>query len=82
MKAVAAKWRRFGYQRIGVMQERKAMITNHKKLYRLYTDEKLGVRRRRGRKRATQMSFAFLLESSKSAYAKTWVEFLNPRISI
>ena len=25
---------------------------NHKKLYRLYTEEKLGVRRRRGRKRA------------------------------
>jgi putative transposase len=25
---------------------------NHKKLYRLYTDEKLGVRRRKGRKRA------------------------------
>ncbi|MBU3262222.1 IS3 family transposase [Roseovarius sp. PS-C2] len=52
MKAVAAKRRRFGYRRIGVMLERKGMIMNHKKLYRLYTDEKLGVRRRRGRKRA------------------------------
>jgi putative transposase len=28
------------------------MIMNHKKLYRIYTEEKLGVRRRRGRKRA------------------------------
>ena len=52
MKAVAAKRRRFGYRRIGVMLERKGMIMNHKKLYRLYTDEKLGVRQRRGRKRA------------------------------
>lgn len=65
MKAVAARRRRFGYpladrrlhaiaerRRIGVMPERKGMIMNHKKLYRLYTDEKLGVRRRRGRKRA------------------------------
>jgi putative transposase len=52
MKAVAAKRRRFGYRRIGVMLERKGMIMNHKKLYRLYTKEKLGVRRRRGRKRA------------------------------
>lgn len=52
MKAVAAKRRRFGYRRIGVMLERKGMIMNHKKLYRLYTEEKLGVRRRRGRKRA------------------------------
>ena len=42
MKAVAAKRRRFGYRRIGVMLERKGMIMNHKKLYRLYTDEKLG----------------------------------------
>ena len=52
MKAVAHKRRRFGYRRIGVMLERKGMIMNHKKLYRLYTEEKLGVRRRRGRKRA------------------------------
>jgi putative transposase len=35
MKAVAAKRRRFGYRRIGVMLERKGMIMNHKKLYRL-----------------------------------------------
>jgi len=52
MKDIAAKRRRFGYRRIGVMLERKGMIMNHKKLYRLYTDEKLGVKRRRSRKRA------------------------------
>ena len=52
MKAIANKRRRFGYRRIGVMLERKGMIMNHKKLYRLYTEEKLGVRRRKGRKRA------------------------------
>lgn len=52
MKAIAHKRRRFGYRRIGVMLERKGMFMNHKKLYRLYTEEKLGVRRRRGRKRA------------------------------
>ena len=33
------------------MLERKGMIMNHKKLYRLYTEEKLGVWRRGGRKR-------------------------------
>ena len=52
MKAIASKRRRFGYRRIGVLLERKGMIMNHKKLYRIYTEEKLGVRRRRGRKRA------------------------------
>ncbi len=34
------------------MLERKGMIMNHKKLYRLYSEEGLSVRRRRGRKRA------------------------------
>lgn len=52
MQAIASKRRRFGYRRIGVLLERKGMVMNHKKLYRLYTEEKLGVRRRRGRKRA------------------------------
>ena len=52
MKAIASKRRRFGYRRIGVLLERKGMIMNHKKLYRIYTEEELGVRRRRGRKRA------------------------------
>ena len=50
MKAIASNRRRFGYPRIGVLLERKGMIMNHKKLYRLYTVEKLSVRRRRGRK--------------------------------
>jgi putative transposase len=51
MKNVAGKRRRFGYRRIGVMPERQGMIMNHKKLYRLYREEGLSVRRRRGRKR-------------------------------
>lgn len=52
MKAIASKRRRFGYRRIGVTLERNGMIMNHKELYRLYTEEKLGVRGIRGRKRA------------------------------
>ena len=52
MKDIAGKRRRFGYRRIGVLLERKGMIMNHKKLYRLYREEGLSVKRRRGRKRA------------------------------
>jgi len=52
MKEVAGKRRRFGYRRIGIMLERQGMIMNHKKLYRLYREEGLSVRRRRDRKRA------------------------------
>jgi Transposase and inactivated derivatives len=47
MKDIAGKRRRFG-----VLLERKGMIMNHKKLYRLYREEGLSVKRRRGRKRA------------------------------
>lgn len=52
MHEIAAKRRRFGYRRIGVLLERKGIIMNHKKLYRLYQEEGLSVKRRRGRKRA------------------------------
>lgn len=52
MKAVAGERRRFGYRRIHVMLRRQGIVMNHKKLRRLYREEKLQVRRRGGRKRA------------------------------
>lgn len=52
MRKIAGKRRRFGYRRIGVLLEREGMVMNHKKLYRLYREEGLSVKRRRGRKRA------------------------------
>lgn len=53
MHAIAAERRRFGYRRIGLLLEREGIVMNHKKLRRLYREEGLSVRRRRGRKRAT-----------------------------
>lgn len=41
-----------GHRRIGILLARKGITMNHKKLYRLYREEGLSVRRRRGRKRA------------------------------
>ena len=52
MHKIVAQRRRFGYRRVGVMLAREGMIMNEKKLYRLYREEGLSVRRRRGRKRA------------------------------
>ena len=49
---LAQERRRFGYRRIGVMLERQGIHMNHKKLLRLYREEKLQVRKRGGRKRA------------------------------
>ena len=52
MQEIAGKRRRFGYRRIGVLLERKGMVMNHKKLYRLYREDGLSVKRRHSRKRA------------------------------
>ena len=74
LKAIASKRRRFGYRRIGVLLERQGMIMNHKKLYRLYTEEKLGVRRRRGRKRArgSRTSMPVALRPSERLPGSGW----------
>ena len=52
MHIIAGNRRRLGYRRIGVMLERKGFTMNEKRLYRIYKEEGLSVRRRRGRKRA------------------------------
>lgn len=53
LRQLAGERRRFGYRRLGILLAREGMTMNHKRLYRLYRDEGLSVRRRRGRKRAT-----------------------------
>lgn len=52
LRALAGERRRFGYRRLGILLAREGHHANHKKLYRIYAEEKLAVRRRRGRKRA------------------------------
>ena len=52
MKAIAQERRRFGYRRVHVLLGREGYVVNHKRLFRLYREEKLAVRRRGGRKRA------------------------------
>jgi putative transposase len=65
MKAIAHERRRFGYplagrrllaiavrRRLHVLLRREGYVVNHKRLFRLYREEKLAVRRRGGRKRA------------------------------
>jgi putative transposase len=53
LRDLAGERRRFGYRRLGILLAREGMTMNPKKLYRLYREEGLSVRRRRGRKRAT-----------------------------
>lgn len=52
LKEFANERRRFGYRRLHVLLKREGHVVNHKRLFRLYREEKLAVRRRGGRKRA------------------------------
>ena len=52
LRSLAAERRRFGYRRLGLLLAREGLRPNHKRLRRLYTEERLQVRRRGGRKRA------------------------------
>jgi putative transposase len=52
LKVLAHERRRFGYRRLHVLLRREGFIVNHKRLFRIYREERLMVRRRGGRKRA------------------------------
>lgn len=52
LRELAAQRRRFGYRRLHLLLRREGFRVNHKKLFRLYREERLTVRRRGGRKRA------------------------------
>src|SRR6476661_6353951 len=52
LRALAHVRRRFGYRRLHVLLRREGFTVNHKRLFRLYREERLMVRRRGGRKRA------------------------------
>ena len=61
MRELAAERRRFGYRRLHVLLRREGLVQNRKKTQRLYREEGLAVRRRRGRKRATGSRTPLLL---------------------
>ena len=52
VRRLAGERRRFGYRRLHILLRREGIELNHKKLLRIYREERLTVRRRGGRKRA------------------------------
>jgi hypothetical protein len=52
LREIANERRRFGYRRLAILLRREGVRMNLKKVYRLYREERLTVRRRGGRKRA------------------------------
>ena len=51
-RALASERRRFGYRRLHILLARDGVKLNHKRVFRIYREERLGVRKRGGRKRA------------------------------
>jgi putative transposase len=49
LREIAVVRRRFGYRRLHILLRREGLALNHKKLRRLYAEERLQVRRRGGR---------------------------------
>jgi putative transposase len=52
----AAKHRRWGYRKMGILLRRDGYVVNHKRLYRIYDAEGLQVRRRRRRRRTASVA--------------------------
>ncbi|MBB5278722.1 transposase InsO family protein [Rhizobium rosettiformans] len=52
LKELANQRRRFGYHRLHILLKREGVEINWKRLYQLYREERLTVRKRGGRKRA------------------------------
>jgi putative transposase len=52
LKELSSERRRFGYRRLHLLLKREGVEVNWKKLYRIYKEERLTVRKRGGRKRA------------------------------
>ena len=52
LRTLALTRRRFGYWRLYLVLRREGVLVNHKKVYRLYREENLAVRKRGERKRA------------------------------
>lgn len=66
LRSLALARRRFGYWRLYLVLRREGVVVNHKKVYRLYREEKLAVRGRRGRKRALGTRAPLALPSAQN----------------
>jgi putative transposase len=82
LREPAAEQRRFGYRRLHILLlllRAEGHVLNRKKTQRLYREEGLTVRKRKGRKRATGMRAPILVEARPNA---RWsVDFVHDQLS-
>jgi putative transposase len=79
LRELAAEQRRFGYRRLHGLLRAEGCVVNRKKTQRLYREEGLTVRKRKGRKRATGARAPILVEAKPNA---RWsVDFIHDQLS-
>jgi putative transposase len=79
MRELAAERRRFGYRRLHVLLRQEGLVRNRKRTQRLYREEGLSMRRRRGRKRATGSRAPLLLPALPNA---RWsIDFVHDQLA-
>lgn len=52
MHELAGRWRRFGYRRLHIFLRREGLVKNRKRTQRIYSEEKLSLRRRKRKRRS------------------------------
>ena len=67
LRSLANERRRFGYRRLFILLRREGEASGINRIYRLYREEGLGVRKRKGRKRALGLRAPILVEARPNA---------------
>ncbi len=75
LRELAARHRRFGYRKLGIMLRRDGIVVNHKRLYRIYKADGLTVARRR--KRHVRYERGALLEPVIAPNQRWSIDFLS-----
>ena len=67
LRALAHARRRFGYRRLFILLRRDGDLSGRNRIYRLYREEGLSVRKRRARRRAIGTRAPIVIEARKNA---------------
>jgi putative transposase len=79
LQALAAERRRFGYRRLFVLLRREGETSSKNRIYRLYREEGLTVRKRRARRRAIGTRAPILVEAR--ANARWSLDFVHDQLT-
>jgi putative transposase len=80
LRELAEERRRWGYRRLHILLEREGWTVNSKRVYRIYVEEKLRVRKRKRRRRLGAQ--ARVLLSAPTSRNQTWtMDFLHDALA-